>query len=130
MQMRIAGYLIKGTGGIRPDPEQYGMKQFIIKPNLVGDLTYANTTSASLYGPMVSNWSRSGTVGQFYFEVPPNTTAKVYVPAGDVHDVLEAGQLAARAAGVTSLRKDGMHAVFSIESGAYDFSNSSVPAAN
>jgi len=39
----IAGYFIKGIGGIRPDPAQYGMKQFIIKPNLVGDLTYAHT---------------------------------------------------------------------------------------
>jgi len=105
------------------------MKQFIIKPNLVGDLTYAHTTSASLYGPVISNWSRSGTVGQFHFEVPPNTTAKVYVPAGAVHDVLEAGRPTARAVGVTSRGKDGMHVVFSIESGVYDFSSASGPAA-
>ena len=45
----IAGYFIKAIGGIRPDPSDYGMQRFIIKPNLVGDLTYANTTSGSYY---------------------------------------------------------------------------------
>jgi len=126
----IAGYFIRGIGGIRPDPEEYGMKQFFIKPNLVGDLSYANTRSASLYGPIVSNWSRSGTAGRFHFEVPPNTTAKVYVPAGDLRDVLEAERPAAQAAGVSSLGKEGKYAVFSIESGAYDFFSASVPARN
>jgi len=123
----IAGYFTKGIGGIRPDPAAYGMKSFIIKPNLVGDLTYAKTTSCSLYGPIVSNWSRSGNTATFHVEVPPNTMATVYIPAGDVNDVLETGQPAARADGVTYLDKDGVYVVFSVDSGEYRFSSSSVP---
>jgi alpha-L-rhamnosidase len=126
----IAGYFTKGIGGIRPDPANYGMKNFIIKPNLVGDLTYANTTSGSYYGSMVSNWSRSGNTGKFHIEIPANTTAKVFIPAKDVKDVSESGQPAARATGVTYLEKDGIYAVFLVDSGEYDFSSSSVPAAN
>ena len=126
----IAGYFIRGIGGIRPDPEAYGMQKFIIKPHLVGELTYANTTSASLYGPIVSNWSRSGRRAQFHFEVPPNTRAKLYIPVEDARDVQESGQLASRAAGVRFLEHDGTHAVYSVGSGAYDFTSATVPAAD
>jgi alpha-L-rhamnosidase len=126
----IAGYFIKGIGGIRPDAQAYGMQSFILKPKLIGDLTYANTTSASLYGPMVSNWSRSGSTGTFHFEVPPNASAKAYIPAEDVRDVSEAGRPVTQAEGVTFLGQEGAYAVFSTGSGRYDFSSSSVPKAN
>jgi len=96
----------------------------------VGDLTYANTTSGSLYGSIVNNWSRAGTKGEFHFEVPPNTTATVYIPAKDAPDVLEGGQPVAEARGVAYLDRDGIYAVFSVDSGEYRFSSSSVPAAN
>ena len=125
----IAGYFTKGIGGIRPDPSSCGMKKFIIKPHLVGDLTYANTTSGSYYGAIVSNWSRSGNRGEFHIEVPANTAARVYIPAKDVNDVLEGGRPAAKAGGVTYLDRDGIYAVFSVDSGEYRFSSSSVPAA-
>lgn len=125
----IAGYFTKAIGGIRPDQSSYGMQRFIIKPNLVGDLSYANTTSGSYYGAIVSNWSRSGNSGEFHIEVPPNTTAKVYIPAKGVSDVLEGGRPAARADGVTYLHRDGIYAVFMVDSGEYRFSSSSVPPA-
>ena len=126
----IAGYFVKAIGGIRPDPSAYGMRKFIIKPNLVGDLTYANTTSGSYYGAIVSNWSRSGNTGEFHIKIPPNTTARVYIPAKDVNDVLEGGQPVAKANGVTYLHRDGNYAVFSAGSGEYRFSSSSVPSAD
>jgi alpha-L-rhamnosidase len=125
----IAGYFTKAIGGIRPDPSSYGMQKFIIKPNLVGDLTYANTTSGSYYGSMVSNWSRSGSTGEFDIEVPPNTSAKVYIPARDVNDVIEGGQSVAKAKGVSFLEMDGIYAVFWVDSGKYKFISSSVPPA-
>lgn len=126
----IAGYFTKGIGGIRPDSAHYGMQQFIIKPNLIGDLTYANTTSGSYYGSMVSNWSRSGTTGDFHIEIPVNTRATVYIPAKKARHVKESGKRAAKAKGVSFLEKEGIYKVFSVGSGVYDFSSSSVPVAN
>ena len=125
----ISGYLTKAIGGIRPDPEHYGMKQFIIKPMLVGDLTHANTTSGSLYGSIVSNWSRAGTTGTFEIEVPPNTTAKVFIPAESAESVKESDTPAAGAAGVTSLGQQGEFQVFTVPSGHYRFQSTSVPPA-
>ena len=125
----IAGYFTRGIGGIRPDPLDYGMKNFIIKPNLPGELSFANTTNESLYGKIVSNWSRSGNTGEFQIEVPPNTTAKVYIPARDVKDVLEGGQAIAQAKGVSFLQMDKIYVVLRVDSGKYKFTSSSVPPA-
>ena len=123
----IAGYFIKAVGGIRPDPSAWGMKKFLIKPNLVGNLAHANTSSASLYGPIVSNWRRSGTTAVFDIEVPVNTTAKIFIPAARPEDVREGGGPAAAAPGVTSLGMQGANAVFEIGSGVYQFSSSPQP---
>jgi alpha-L-rhamnosidase len=126
----IAGYFTRGIGGIQPDPEKYGMKQFIIKPHLVGDLTFARTTSGSLYGSIKSHWSRSGSTGKFHIEIPVNTMARVTIPARDVGDVLERGHPAAGTEGVTVLEQNGTNVVLRVDSGVYDFTSSSVPVAN
>ena len=103
------------------------MQKFIIKPNMVGDLAYANTTSGSYYGTIVSNWSRSRRDGKFHIEVPPNTTATVYIPAEKVDDVRESGKLAGKADGVTFVEMKNGRAVFTVGSGEYTFVSSSVP---
>jgi alpha-L-rhamnosidase len=125
----IAGYFTKSIGGILPDPERYGMKQFLVKPKLVGDLTHANTTSGSCYGKIVSNWKREGRTGTFDIEVPPNTTAKVFLPAAALEDIREGGKPVTQVPGVMHLgAKDGCQ-VFAIGSGRYLFTCTSVPVA-
>lgn len=52
-------------------------------------------TSASLYGPIVSKWRRSGPTAVFDIEVPVNTTAKVIIPATSPEDVREGDHRAA-----------------------------------
>jgi len=125
----ISGYFIRAIGGIRPDSSSWGMKKFMIKPQLVGDLTFADTTSGSLYGTIVCNWKRSGKTATFRLEVPANTTAKVYIPARQAEDVSEGNKPAVQSAGVTCLGKEGDCAVFAVGSGVYQFTSSSVPAA-
>ncbi|MBT8044957.1 MAG: hypothetical protein KJO79_08395, partial [Verrucomicrobiae bacterium] len=124
----ISGVFTKAIGGIRPDPEAWGMKQCIIKPQLVGDLTWANTTSGTYYGEIVSNWKRDGSVATFKIELPVNTTAKVFIPASTVEDVKESGRPTTDAAGVTYLGKNGVYQVFRVESGSYEFTSMSAPA--
>ncbi len=53
--------------------------------------------------------------------VPANTTATVYVPAGDAAGITESGTEAARAEGVKFLRMEDGRAVFEVESGVYRF---------
>lgn len=130
----IGGYFIKGFGGIRPDPEHPGMRRFLVKPSPVGDLTYANTSFESPYGTIVSNWKRTGETASFHIEVPPNSRAKLYIPAVGREHVKEGGKPAEDANGVRYLGTEasdavGNYVIYQIGSGIYDFSVSKLPEA-
>lgn len=126
----ISAYFTKSLGGILPDPERYGMKQFLIKPKIVGDLTHANTTSGSLYGTIVSNWSRKERSGSFEIIVPPNTTAKLHLPAESIDHIRENSLAIDKAPGIQHLGQDNNCQILSLNSGRYLFTSTSVPAAN
>ena len=128
----IGGYFIKGFGGIRIDPEHYGFQKFIIKPALVGDLTFANTALESLYGTIVSNWTKADDKATFHIEMPVNTTAKIYIPATSVNDVFVAGNLASKSEGIRYLgieKNDavGQYIIFEVGSGVYDVRSNALP---
>lgn len=119
----ISGYFIKALGGIRPDPSAYGMRKFLIKPAVVGDLAWVKCGSDSLYGHIVSNWKREGAKLTMEVAVPPNTTATVFVPARDADAVTESGTPARAAPGVKFLRMEKDRAAFEVSAGSYEFSS-------
>lgn len=122
----IGGYFVMGFGGIRVDDDHCGFQQFLIKPAVVGDLTYANTSYESLYGKIVSNWTKDGENATFHVEVPVNTTAKVFIPSSSKDAVTEGAVLASEAQGVDFVRIEksealGQYIVYEVQSGVYDF---------
>ena len=128
----IGGYFVKGFGGIRADDEAPGMKSFLVKPALVGDLTYANTEYKSLYGHVVVKWKKINNTAKIHIEIPINTKAKIYLPATSKEVVKESGILAEKAKGVKFLGSEkseavGNYVIFSVESGVYDFEVSNLP---
>ena len=128
----IGGYFIKGFGGIRPNPEQLGMQHMIIKPALVGDLTFANTEYESMYGNVVVNWKKKAKGATFHIEVPINTTAKVYLPATSKEGIYESGVLAEKAENITFIGTEknkavGNYVIFNVPSGVYDFKVNELP---
>jgi len=128
----IGGYFINGFGGIKPDETQPGMQQMYIKPSIVGDLTYADTSYESMYGKVVVNWKKEDKGATFHIEIPVNTTAKVYLPAIDKADVKEGDILAENAEGITYLSSEksaavGNYVIYSVTSGVYDFSVDKLP---
>ncbi|WP_164975319.1 family 78 glycoside hydrolase catalytic domain [Lutibacter sp. HS1-25] len=128
----IGGYFIKGFGGIRSNPESLGMQHMIIKPALVGDLTYANTEYESMYGNVVVNWTKEDNAAIFHIEVPVNTTAKVYLPAVDKENVKEGDVLAENSEGVNFVGTEksdavGNYVIYNVVSGVYDFKVNELP---
>jgi hypothetical protein len=115
----IAAWFIKGLGGIREDPNQYGYQSFIIKPALVGNLTFAGAKTESLYGTILSCWEKKGDLIQMNVAIPVNSTATVYVPATDVRNVTEGGLAIPRAKSVKFLKMEGPNAVIQVQSGVY-----------
>jgi len=128
----IGGYFIKGFAGIRPDPEQPGMQQFIVKPAPVGDLTYVNTSYQSPYGDVVSNWKITDDTATFHIEIPVNTSAKIYIPSNEIDLVIEGGMSIEKSEGIKYIGSEksdavGNYIIFEVASGMYDFEVSELP---
>ena len=119
----IASWFIKGLGGIRPDPQRPGYQAFIVKPAIVGDLTFAEAATESPYGPIASRWERQGDVVQLAVTIPPNSRATVYVPTSDAKTVTESGTDIRHVVGVTLLAAEKRNVVLEVESGRYRFSS-------
>ncbi len=117
----IAAWHYQALGGIRPDPSGPGFKKILIKPNIVGDLHWVESSYDSVHGRIVSNWHRRD--GRLLMEVtiPANATAIVFVPARDAASVLESGKAAISAEGARFLRLENNAAVFDVASGTYRF---------
>lgn len=62
------------------NPLAPGFKEILIKPQIVGDLTWAKGHYQSIHGKIASEWKIDN--DQFYMNItiPPNTTAEVWLP--------------------------------------------------
>jgi hypothetical protein len=121
MMGQIIEWFYHDLAGIQPDPTAPGFKNTIIKPAIVGDLTWVKCYYDSSYGRIVSNWKRVGDKLTMDATIPANTTATVYVPAKDAAAVAESGKPADKADGVKFLRMENNAAVFAVGSGTYQF---------
>ena len=117
----LGGWFYQGLAGIRPDPTAPGFKHIIIKPAVVGDLTWVQCHHDSSYGRIVSSWKKAGGTLTLEITIPTNTTATIFVPARDAASVTESGQAAAQAKGVKFQRMQNGAAVYEVGSGSYQF---------
>ena len=106
--------------GIQCDASGPGFKRIIIRPSVVGDLTWARASYNSIRGRIVSNWERKGDRLELRVSIPANTTATVFVPARSPDEVRENGQPLRRGR-ATLVRTGPDSAVCAIESGDYVF---------
>ncbi len=117
----IGAWFYQGLGGIRLDPAAPAFKRFVIKPAVVGDLTWVRCSYQSLYGKIQCDWRREGDKLRLNVTIPANTTATVYVPTTQPGSVTESGQAMAKAAGVKSVRAEKEALVCQVGSGNYVF---------
>jgi alpha-L-rhamnosidase len=119
----LDGWFYQGLAGIRPDKSGPGFRKIIIKPAVVGDLTWVKCYHDSPYGRIISNWKLEGQKLTMEVTIPANTTATIYVPANDAAGVTESGKLATKAVGVKFLRMENNTAVYAVGSGTYKFAS-------
>jgi alpha-L-rhamnosidase len=117
----LEAWCYQTLGGINYDPERPGFRHSILRPRPVGDLTFVQAEHISLYGPIVSDWKIVGDEFQWNVEIPPNTTATVYVPSTRAAAVIEGGKPAGQAVSVRFSRSEPKSVVYEIGSGAYSF---------
>ena len=83
----VTAWFFQGLGGINPDPKVPGFKHTIIKPNIVNEIDFVNTSYPSEYGDIISNWKLENGVFKLHVTIPPNTSASVFIPASSEANV-------------------------------------------
>jgi alpha-L-rhamnosidase len=106
----VSNWFFQWIAGIGLDPESPAFRHVLIRPQPVGDLTWAKAVEEGPYGRIRSAWRRKGARFHLEIEIPPNTTATVRIPG--IAAVPEGATLISREADATQIE---------VPSGAYTF---------
>ena len=119
MWATIDDWMYNDVAGLRNDGVAFSKS--IIKPHIVGELTYAKGKIQTVRGELSSHWQNGEEGFKLDIVVPVNTTSTVYVPAYNEEDVTESGVFARMADGVSFIKMEDGYAVYSVGSGTYSF---------
>ncbi|MGC4081693.1 MAG: family 78 glycoside hydrolase catalytic domain [Vicinamibacterales bacterium] len=77
---QITEWFYHDLAGIQPDPAGPGFQKIVIRPAIVGDLTWVKASYQSPRGPIAVAWKREGRAVTLDVSIPVNATATVHVP--------------------------------------------------
>ncbi len=83
----VSNWFIQWIAGIGLDPKVAAFKHILIRPQPVGDLTWAKAAHMSPYGWVRSSWTKDAKGFHLNIEIPANTSATVTLPSGKVQGV-------------------------------------------
>ncbi len=115
---QIEEWFHESLAGIRQAESSLQYREIVIKPRLVGDLTFARGSYRSPQGLIRSEWTLDDGRFELTVEIPPNTSAEVWVPGVDERPPERA----------RFLRTEDGHAVYGLASGSYLFRSAGPPA--
>ncbi len=117
----IMQWFYEGLGGINQTEKSIGYKHIVIKPEVVGDVTFVNANHQTIYGNIVSQWKNENNIFTLLAEIPVNTTALIYLPATKMNLILESGKPVGKRADIKLLKYENGRAVIETGSGKYNF---------
>lgn len=89
---QIDEWFFATLAGIQPDPKSPGMTHLIIKPELVGDLTFVRASTKNKFGTIAVDWKLEGKEFKLNVTLPQNTAAEVYLPGKAEPQIVEGGK--------------------------------------
>ena len=114
-------WFYENLAGIRTDKEAVGFKKITMKPSLPDGLEFVNASYKSSYGLIKSDWKKNNGILEWNISIPANTSAKIFVPARSMDDVMESGKSLSQSEDVKIIGwKDGAMIV-EVPSGEYQF---------
>jgi hypothetical protein len=81
-----------GLGGIKQETGSQGFKNIIIRPEMVGDITFAKVGYNSVHGRIRSEWKIAKDKVTMEVEIPANTTGTIFLPILAETRVMESGK--------------------------------------
>jgi alpha-L-rhamnosidase len=113
----ITEWFYRWLGGIRPDPDHPGFKEFVLAPSTPEGLDYVDCIYHSPFGQIRSTWKKmpSGDI-QYKMTIPEGSMANVQIPLNQTQKVL----LQKEGSHLASEKIDGEETGrFKLEAGAY-----------
>ena len=81
-------FCFEELGGIRPSTDKVGFKHIIFKPCFdIKQLDHVDVTYQTPYGQVESRWKKSRAHIVWDIMLPPNTTAEVHLPNGEIRQI-------------------------------------------
>ncbi|MFL1012146.1 alpha-L-rhamnosidase [Flavisericum labens] len=77
----------ENMAGIKSSSEHPGFKEIIMKPDFEAGLSYVKALYESSYGNIKSHWIKKKNKLDWNIIIPPNTSAKVYLPTSEASKV-------------------------------------------
>ncbi|MCX7045756.1 MAG: family 78 glycoside hydrolase catalytic domain [Candidatus Sumerlaeota bacterium] len=118
----IMEWFYHDLAGIQCDAAAPAYRKIVIRPQMVGDLTWVNAAYDSMVGRIAVQWKIENGQLSLNASIPPNASATIYVPAKDASSVKESGKPVSESKGVKFLKMDAGAAIYEIASGSYSFS--------
>src|SRR5437762_10103182 len=78
--------------GIRVDLSKAPPEQIVIRPAIVGDVTWAKASYLSALGTIACHWRRQDKTLKLKVTIPPGNSALIYIPTNDPAQMREAGK--------------------------------------
>ena len=111
----IMEWFYTGLGGIKQEENSSGFRNIIIRPEIVGDVTWVKSSYHSPYGIIKSDWKKENNQLEMMVEIPANTSATIFFPTNQESSVTESGKKVA-----VSKTADGKY-FCKVGSGSYKF---------
>jgi len=80
-----------GLGGIKQLEDSVAFKYIVIRPEIVGDITWVKSSYQSSFGLIRSDWKKEQNILEMKVEIPSNTSATIYLPTNQEESVTENG---------------------------------------
>ncbi len=117
----IGEWLFRHVAGIELDPDVPGFRRFILQPHPGGGLSSAAAAYRTMNGEIRSEWRRSGAEFTWRVTVPPNTSARIFIPSDPSTVPTESGHPLHSSPGLRSAGRSGCYCVCHAPAGSYVF---------
>jgi alpha-L-rhamnosidase len=117
----VGKWMYTSVAGINIDPNNPGYKNIIINPYPTKELKFAKAEYHSIYGEISSSWKTEDSLFILDVQIPPNTTANVFLPTIVKKRISESGKQIDNIKGIGFVKTEGGKSVYHIGSGKYHF---------
>lgn len=126
----IAQWFYEYVAGIQVDEAAPGFAHFDIKPGPATGLNAAEASYDSVRGRIVSRWSINEGLFDWHIQVPPNSTATLYLPTTDIESIQEQGAPGGQPLAIDAAAASESRVRIEATSGAYHLTAEYSPTAN